>query len=297
MKKNPEVGQRAKPDFIIIGAQKCGTTWLWDMLKQHPGTDLRNDKEIQFFSSSKNYRKGKDWYYRHFQVVDPTKINGEASTDYFYDRVLIDNQTVDYSLPTIPELVFGELPDAKIILILRNPVQRAISAYYHHLQRRRFSPKSTIFEAADTNPHLRIIERGFYSKILRSWLEVYPLGRIRYFVFEEDVLNQPLKTAKRLYSYLDLDTEFTPSYHDESKNKRWGWTHIWLNYYLGPWYGLGYRTLRKIVPAMYNSWIDQINVLPKAGINEEDLDQLKELYRSQKEEIEDLLGRRISGWD
>ena len=51
-----------KPDFLIIGAQKCGTTWLWHILDQHPGTDLKNKKEIQYFSSSKNYHKGLKWY-------------------------------------------------------------------------------------------------------------------------------------------------------------------------------------------------------------------------------------------
>ena len=52
-----------KPNFFIIGAQKCGTGWLWEMLKQHPGTDLPSQKEIHFFGASELYRKGKGWYY------------------------------------------------------------------------------------------------------------------------------------------------------------------------------------------------------------------------------------------
>lgn len=297
MKNNIVKTPRNKPDFLIIGAQKCGTTWLWQVLKQHPGTDLRNDKEIQFFSSSKTYRKGKDWYYRHFQDTDPTKVNGEASTNYFYDRVLIDNITIDDTLPTIPELVYGELPAAKIILILRNPVQRAISAYYHHLQRRRFSLKLTFFEAAEKNPQLKMIERGYYSKPLKAWLDVYPGKNFLCLIFEMDVISSPLMTVNKLYSFLDLDLDYIPKFIDIPINKRWGWDHIWLNYYLGPWYGLGYRTLRKIIPVVGINWVDKLNIFPKAGINKKDLVQLTKLYSSQKEEIENMLGRSISGWD
>ena len=77
-----------KPDFLIIGAQKAGTTWLWRMLEQHPDTDLAKEKEIHFFGSSELYRTGKDRYYGHFARLDRSKLIGEASTSYFYDNVL-----------------------------------------------------------------------------------------------------------------------------------------------------------------------------------------------------------------
>jgi len=99
-----------KPDFLIIGAQKAGTSWLWDMLNQHPGTALPKIKEIHYFGSSELYARGPDWYYEHFAQTDRSKVTGEASTTYFYDYVPFwynksRQLEIDRSLPSIPELV------------------------------------------------------------------------------------------------------------------------------------------------------------------------------------------------
>jgi hypothetical protein len=79
--------KRNAPEFAVIGAQKSATTWLWDMLKQYPGTSLPEGKEIHYFCSAELYAKGDDWYYSHFDGLDPGKLIGEASTTYFYGRV------------------------------------------------------------------------------------------------------------------------------------------------------------------------------------------------------------------
>ena len=285
-----------KPDFLIIGAQKCGTTWLWNMLKQHPGTDLRNPKEIQFFSSSRNYRKGMEWYYSHFRNVNPVKVNGEASTDYFFDHVLIDNIRQDEDLPLIPVLVQNELPDVKIILILRDPVKRAVSAYYHHLQWRRFPPGVGLIEASERFPHLRIIERGFYAKYLKAWLERFPKERILSLIFEKHVLKSREDTLVSLYSFLGLDQDFIPRNVHRSKNERWGKTHTWLNFYLGPWYGFIYRQLNKTFLTGFLRLFDDLKVVPLYDIPDSDIEMLKRLYKSEKEELEHLLKIDLNEW-
>ena len=71
-----------KPEFLIIGVQKCGTTWLWEMLKQHPGTDLPERKEIHSFGSAELYRNGKDWYYSHFQNIAPSRVTGDENIEF-----------------------------------------------------------------------------------------------------------------------------------------------------------------------------------------------------------------------
>jgi hypothetical protein len=288
---------KVKPDFLIIGAQKCGTTWLWEMLRQHPGTDLRNRKEIHFFSSSKNYRKGKEWYYQHFRRADSDRVIGEASTDYFYNHVLIDNLTRDPELPEVPELIHQELPGARIILILRDPVKRAVSAYFHHLQRRRFPPGMGIFEAARINPRLRIIERGYYSRYLEKWLERYPGDKMLCLIFEKHVLVSPELTLKTLYSFLKLEETFSPRNFRQVRNERWGSTHIWLNYYLGPWYGFVYRQLKKSFFSEQIDRIDKIVGSPNIEIQEKDLIKLKEIYRSERIGVERLLNIEIPEWE
>ncbi len=123
-----------KPDFLIIGAPRAGTSWLWEMLKGHPDIDLPKVKEPFFFGASEIYKRGIDWYFDLFKDIDPSKITGEGSTSNFYDRVpYFYNEghelKYDDSLPVIPELISSALPDVKIIICLRDPVERAISHF------------------------------------------------------------------------------------------------------------------------------------------------------------------------
>jgi len=281
------------PDFLIIGAQKCGTTWLWEILKQHPGTDLGNKKEIFYFSSSTNYKKGRDWYYAHFQQLDPTKVIGEASTHYFYDHVLEDRLRVDESLPTIPELVVDELPEVKILLILRDPVKRALSAYYHHLRRRNFSPSLSIITASEQNPHLKIIEYGYYLRYLKAWQQFVSPERMCCLILEEDILQTPQRTAWEVYSFLDLWTEFKPKRLNLASNTRWGWTHLWLNYYMGPWYGFLYRQAGKFGASFF---LDMIDLMQPPTVQENEIDFLRSLFFPEKEVLENLLDRKLNSW-
>lgn len=282
-----------RPHFLIIGAQKCGTTWLWDMLKQHPGTDLGMEKEIYYFSSAENYRKGREWYYGHFKGLDAAKIIGEASTDYFYDRPLLEHLFTDTSLPSIPELVKSELPDAKILLILRDPVQRYISAYLHHLQSRRFSPRTGLLEATEKLPIARMIERGYYARYLSLWKKYFPEDQMHCMVFEEDILRQPERSISEVYAFLGLDGAFNPPDLKMSKNKGWGWTHLLLNYYLGPWYGFLYRGLRKM---KLDSWLTRLDIVKHPRFKSEDISTLREFYLPEKVELETMLNRKLNKW-
>ncbi len=111
------------PDFIIIGAQKCGTSTLFRNLRKHPETYLHRKKELHFFDE--NYSNGLEWYLKYFN--DKKKPNkpfctGEASPYYFFH-------------PLASSRIFETFPGIKLILLLRNPVSRAYSQY-HHMKRK-----------------------------------------------------------------------------------------------------------------------------------------------------------------
>ena len=110
--------KQKSPDFIIIGATKCGTTSLFSYLNQHPQVLSPHKKEINFFNH--HFDLGTPWYLAHFPAIadEPEFITGEASPFYIYDEQVITR---------VKQL----FPDVKLIAMLRNPVERTISEYYH----------------------------------------------------------------------------------------------------------------------------------------------------------------------
>jgi len=109
-----------KPDFLIIGTMKGGTTILYDFICDHPDAVAAVQKEIHYFSLY--YDKGEDWYLSHFEEANGSVMTGEASPTYF------DMATGG----VIPRLIKKVYPDIKLILVVRDPVDRAISHYNHY---------------------------------------------------------------------------------------------------------------------------------------------------------------------
>lgn len=118
--------QRALPDFIIVGGQKCGTTSLYHYLSQHPKLYGSYKKELHYFSGGlepdvDEFQRGEAWYRSNFPLVDEVCEGGkvfEATPLYVFH-------------PLAPQRIAELVPKAKLILLLRNPTERAISHYFH----------------------------------------------------------------------------------------------------------------------------------------------------------------------
>jgi hypothetical protein len=112
-------GLRLDPTFLIMGAQRCGTTSLYAALSQHPGVaPAVLYKEVHYFDTS--YLRGRGWYRAHFPLAATARgrITGEASPYYLFH-------------PLAPQRIAGDLPGAKLIVMLRDPVERAHSGWVH----------------------------------------------------------------------------------------------------------------------------------------------------------------------
>lgn len=283
-----------RPDFLIVGAQKAGTTWLWEMLKQHPGTDLPRKKEIHFFGSAEIYRRGRDWYYGHFAHLDSSKVIGEGSTTYLYDHVPYwynssGRLEVDHSLPTIPELITKELPNVKIIITLRDPVRRAISGYYHNMREGRVSPLRGLKEVTIRQPRMRILEYGYYARYIKLWSKLVPSERMCILIFEEDVVRSPEKGLRKVYRFLNLDAEFEPEGLRRSVYKKWSWTRAGLYYYADPF-------SRRLIRGRFGRILDRLDLLSRFVIREQDIEFLASTYLAEKRELESLLNRSLACW-
>jgi len=159
------------PDFLIIGAGKCGTTSLYSYLDNHPQILLPNNKEINFFS--KNFANGLDWYLSQFPTItdSPSFITGEASPSYFF-------------MPDVPERIYEIAPNIKLIVLLRNPVDRSISAYYQNrktgkgtksleevvAREIKYAQRITTEELSSSGG---ILLQGLYFFKLQRWLQIF----------------------------------------------------------------------------------------------------------------------------
>jgi hypothetical protein len=216
---------RPLPDFLIIGAQKAGTTALYSYLREHPAIAGPPWKEVSFFD--RHFWRGDAWYRGHFPnrlylrrmraraEVEP--IVGEASPSYVFH-------------PLAPQRVAALVPDVRLIALVRNPVDRALSHYHHEvaLGRERLS-----FEEALEQEDIRLegelermldaryfsrawwnftyLSRGRYAEQLERWLEMFPRERLLV-VPSEDLLDRPGETYGQVLDFLGAPPHELDSY-------------------------------------------------------------------------------------
>jgi hypothetical protein len=209
---------RVLPDYIIIGAQKCGTSSLYRYLNEHPSIAPAAGKEVHYFDW--HYSRGPSWYRAHF----PTALTREmfrARTG----RRLVTGEASPYYLfhPHAPARVKALLPSVKLIALLRDPVERALSAYHHQV---RAGTESLSFaDAMDQEParlaaeierleadqtyksaaHRRFsyLSRGIYVDQLAAWLRVFPREQLL-IIRSEDFFEQPAATVGQVLEFLGL---------------------------------------------------------------------------------------------
>ncbi len=195
-----------KPDFIIIGESKCATSSLFEYLRQHPQILLPHKKEINFFN--RNFDFGTNWYLAHFPAIARLNgkpcLTGEATPHY------LGNTAVDHR---ILELV----PDVKLIIMIRNPVDRTISDYYHHFNRgvetrslatiikssQQYLATATAADLEYTDDENEYILKSIYVYKIRRWMKLFPPENIL-ILENESFFNDIPSSMERVFSFLEL---------------------------------------------------------------------------------------------
>jgi hypothetical protein len=233
----PTAGLRVLPGYLIIGAQRAGTTSLHRYLTQHPavGTMLRT-KGVHFFDSP-DYVKGMAWYAAHFpsrsygwwvrRRTGAALLTGEASPYYLFH-------------PSVPARVATQLPGVKLIVLLRDPVQRAYSHYQHEVARGfetlgfeeaiEREPERLTGEAerllADplatsfSHQHHSYLARGFYAEQLTAWWAHVPAEQMLV-LSSERFFADPAAAFRRVLDFLGLPP-FTPSAYERHNAHTYG---------------------------------------------------------------------------
>ncbi|MCG6928181.1 MAG: sulfotransferase domain-containing protein [Acidobacteria bacterium] len=179
-----------RPDFLGLGAQKAATSWIHACLYEHPQVFMPASKEVHFFS--RHYEKGLGWYEDHFRGCEADQRAGEISPTYLYD-------------PESPARIHEYVPRAKLIVCLRNPVRRAISAFRYEVKMGTVSAATPFAEALRNRPGY--VEHGLYSEQLRRYLDRFDRDQILVEIYD-DIAREPHAFMRRIYGFLGVDPEF-----------------------------------------------------------------------------------------
>lgn len=183
-------GRRAEPNFLYIGTSKAGSTWLYAVLSQHPEIYVAPGKGLYFFSS--HYGMGVEWYRQHFHGASGKRAIGDISHNYLYSR-------------EAPERIAAMNPGMKLLVCLREPVDRAFSDYLHRVKNGEIDVPFE--EAMEQVPSL--VEHGRYHKYLRNYIEQCGRDNIHVGVFDE-LCSAPDVFANRIFDFLEIGSWTLP---------------------------------------------------------------------------------------
>ncbi|MBE9011849.1 sulfotransferase domain-containing protein [Pseudanabaenaceae cyanobacterium LEGE 13415] len=268
-------------DFVCVGPQRTGTSWLDKLLRYHPELCLpKNVKETMFFD--RDYEKGIEYYWDYFSDRQSNQRCGEIGPTYFDSSI-------------IPNRIQAINPNCKIIINLRNPISRALSSYHHHLGKGRV--KGTFTDAIAQIP--RIIDAGRYQLHTTRWLETFGADQVS-FLLLEDIEFEPERVLSQLYEFLDVSTIEMP---DLGKKR--------IGEATSPKYPLLAKVAAQSATWLRSNRLHHVAELGKAlGVTKvyrggerslpdltiDERYQLIEHYESDIAFLEKLLGRDLSPW-
>lgn len=200
---------RSLPGAVILGAQKSGTSSLHYYLVQHPAIVAPLRKEVHFFDL--NHARGERWYRANFGRAGEAGLNLDSSPYYLFH-------------PAVPTRLHALLPDARLVVLVRDPVRRAYSHYWHERDKGRETlpfeeaiaaePSrieadherlaSGSLEVSAAHQHFSYLARGRYAEQLERWLALYPRERLLVQRFE-DLVRDPLEVLNATLGFLGLD--------------------------------------------------------------------------------------------
>ncbi len=197
------------PEFLGIGVQKGGTTTLQRLLEQHPDLFLPRQKELHYFSL--HYGKGEAWYRQQFADANPDQRCGEITPYYVFH-------------PEAPARMHALLPQAKLILLLRDPVERALSQLAHSMrlglepleleealaaEAQRLEGAEAVLASANgrhrSHQEHSYLARSRYELQLERWLSVFPKEQI-FLRRSEELFEQPEQLWAELLEFLQIRT-------------------------------------------------------------------------------------------
>lgn len=276
------------PTFVGIGAQKCASSWLHRLAASHPDVGVSQDKELDFFSY--RFDHGYQWYEDRFVHCRSRQVRGETSPSYFCD-------------PRVPERLFRYRPAARIVVSLRDPVDRALSNHRHEVRAGHVHGDLSFAKGLENNP--MYIEQSRYGTHLGRWLACFPSEQVLVILLD-DVVQDPEAVARRLFRFLGVSEAHRSPLLAERANVSHAHRHRGLARLkdgLYAWAEAGapgqvlWQTARLLgVRAVYR----RVNIRPSEAVipppKPETLARLREHLAPEVLELSRLIGRPLDAW-
>ena len=282
-------------DFIGIGASKSGTTWLTDCLFEHPEVSFSEPKEVRYFNETvsfarkyinKDHNKSFSWYKKHFLHCKKDNLIGEFSPHYLHDK-------------TAPALIKEHFPDVKLIVCLRNPMDRAYSEYGMH-RYYTLAEKRTFEDALEEEAEY--IGKGLYFEQLQRVLQYFSKDRMHVILFD-DIVADPESVLKKLFEFLGVDASLAPELIQQKSNilKKVRFRCV-LDIMETVTRSLIYLRLSFLVRFMKQMGVKRtiisLNSVPfkQPAMNPVTRDQLRNVFKEDISNLEKLLNLDLSHW-
>lgn len=283
-----------KPDFFLVGAAKAGTTSIFKYMVQHPSVFIPDIKEPHYFSEFPQPRaprlESDDAYLSLFERCPPGAVAGDASTSSLYS-------------PSAATRIHELNSEARILIVLRNPTDRAYSFYWHN--RREFAEDLGFEEALEIEPRriadgspfrYHYVASGMYFEQVRRYLDVFGREAVLVHLFE-DLKNNPAELCRSIFAFLGVDPDypidtggvFNPG--GPNRSRLIGWL-------LSPQLP-GRKLVRAILPMTSRKakyWLMERNVASPPHLDAEIRNRLASTFLDDIERLESLIGRDLSAW-
>jgi hypothetical protein len=289
------------PNFFVVGAQKCGTTSIYEHLKKHPQVFIPEAKEPGYFITCPNQEENQNMaqllhcnsleeYQKLFQDSEGYQAIGDFSTGYLWDR-------------DAPHRIKEACPQAKIILILRDPVVRAYSAYIWNLKTR--CPETApSFQEALQRDAMRskenwcssylYVECGLYFEQVQRYIKTFGADQVLVLMFD-DLAKDPQKLFSKIAVHLGINPAFLSSTelskaYNSYRNPRFQWAYRYARTTFSK------ELRRKILPDFVQNWLRFSPLLyrtKRSAIDEKSKQLLQKVYDPDITQLEELLGRKL----
>jgi len=270
------------PDFLFIGPDKSGSTWIYRILHDHPECFVPEIKDIYFFD--RFYDRGLDWYRSFFRAAEPHhRAAGELSHDYLFS-------------PDAAVRIRKDFPDIRLMSCLRDPVERSFSNYLFLI--RSGLTRLPFEEALDSFPEL--IENSLYHEHVSRYLRLFEAGQVKILFFWK-LRNDPESFAAEIFEFLDLSFRDDIDYHRQAIPSSRPRSRI-LSWLMRRGAGIARQLkMETIVGRVKNSSLSEVLYIPytaadKPVISIDNRTRLQAIFEDDIRKLQDLLEVDLSHW-